>query len=79
MFTGDFSLGSEVLVDVNNHGGDDAESQTETKNDTISNSNWKRSLSLGEERLLSFVHGEGRDDIISVVQVDERCNVRHGG
>ncbi len=79
MFTGDFSLGSEVLVDVNNQGGDDAEKQTETKNDSISNSKWKRSLSLGEERLLSFVHGEGRDDIISFVQVDESGNFRHGG
>lgn len=75
MFTGDFSLGSEVLVDVNNHGGDDAEKQTKTKNNGISNSKWKRSFSLGEERFLSFVHEEGREDIISVVQVDE---VSHG-
>ena len=79
MFTGDFSLGSKKLVDVDNRGGDDAEKQTETKDDGVSNSKRQRSRSLGKERLLSFILQEWRDGVVSVGEVDKVSNFGHGG
>jgi len=75
MFTGDFSFGSEILVDVNNHRSDEAEQETESEDNGVSNPGWKGRLSLGEEGFLSFVLQEGWELVIPVVDVDK---VRHG-
>ncbi len=73
MFTGDFSLRSKVLVDVHDHGGDDAEKQSESENNSVPNPPGEGSLSLWEEGGSSFILQKGGDDVVSVVEVDKSC------
>lgn len=72
MFTGNFSLRSKVLIDVNDHGGDDAEEQPESEDDGVTNPCRKGGLSLGEKGYRSFIVQERWDDVVPVGQVDER-------
>jgi hypothetical protein len=58
MFTGDLSLVSEILVQKNEDGGDNAEKTTKTKHDEVSNSLREGGLSF-KEGLLSLVLEEG--------------------
>mmetsp|Transcript_33612 Transcript_33612/g.79276 ORF Transcript_33612/g.79276 Transcript_33612/m.79276 type:complete len:82 (-) Transcript_33612:626-871(-) len=78
MFACNFSLGTEVLVDVDNQGGDDAEKQSESDDDGIPDPLGERSLALGEEACLSFVLGEGWKIVIPVAEID-KVHSTHGG
>ena len=78
MFTGDFSLVSKVLVDVDNRGGDDAEEQSESENDGISDPFGKGSLSYREKAFLSFIFRERWNDIVPVVEIDELIHTIQG-
>ncbi len=64
MFTGDFSLGSKVLVDVHDHGGDDAEKQSESEHNSVPNPSREGGLSLREKGFGSRILKEGRDDVV---------------
>jgi hypothetical protein len=58
MFTGDLSLGSEILVQENEDGGDDTEKSAKTKHDEVSNSLREWGL-ISKEGVLSLVYEEG--------------------
>jgi hypothetical protein len=79
MLAGDFSLFPEVLVDVDNQRGDDAEQQSESEDDGITNPSWEGGFSNGEETSRSLIFQEGWDDVVPVAQVDEGFNITHGG
>jgi hypothetical protein len=70
MLTGDCSPFTEFLVDEDNRGGDETEQKTETEDNGVSNPLWKGRFSRGEETGLPFVHLEGREDIVSVGEVN---------
>lgn len=71
MFTGDFSLGAEVLVDVNERGCDDTEQQSESDDNGVTNPDREGGLSLGEKAGRSLIFQEGWENIIPVVKVDK--------
>ena len=75
MFTGDFSLGTEVLVDVNNPGGDDTEEQSKSNDNGISNPFGEWGLSC-KETGFSFILQEGWVIIIPFGEIDGESHVR---
>lgn len=58
MFRGNISLGTKVMVDVDNNGSQNTEEETKSKHNSVSDTLTQRRL-VSEERVLVLVAQEG--------------------